>query len=126
MNAPTLISIVDDDPSVGKGLSSLLRAAGFESSFHLGADEFLLSLQIHAPDCIITDINMPGIDGFDLVGLLRERGVETPVIMITARREPHLRARASEVGADFLEKPFNAEALLSLIERCLPRRDALD
>jgi FixJ family two-component response regulator len=71
-------------------------------------------------DCIITDINMPGMSGFDLIELLTARGSTVPVIMVTARTEPELGAKAAAGGAVcLLMKPFEADALIGYLERAL-------
>lgn len=69
-------------------------------------------------DCVITDIHMPGISGFDLKRLLVARGSATPVIMVTARAEPGLEVKAAASGAVcLLRKPFETDALIACLDR---------
>ena len=78
-----LIAVVDDDKSVGKALNRLLRSAGLNvETFGSGA-EFLKSLQNHSPDCVVLDLQMPQVDGFEVQSRLAQTGVHLPVIAIT-------------------------------------------
>jgi FixJ family two-component response regulator len=91
------------------------RACGFAS-----AEEFLASDARTSSDCVITDIQMPGMSGFDLTRLLKARDWRVPVIMITARGEPGLEARAAASGASsLLRKPFGADDLMGCLKKAL-------
>jgi FixJ family two-component response regulator len=91
------------------------RACGFAS-----AEEFFAAGARTSCDCVITDIQMPGMSGFDLMRLLMAGDWRVPVIMITARREPGLEARAAASGAIcLLRKPFGADALIGCLEKAL-------
>jgi FixJ family two-component response regulator len=78
----------------------------FESGF-----ELLTALESRLPDCILLDIRMPGIGGFEVQRRLHERGIHLPTVIITAQDDPQVRERATAVGADFLSKPFSAQLL---------------
>lgn len=113
-----LISVIDDDESLRSALVGLLRSHGYEAAGFPTAEAFLDAGD--APDCIVTDIQMPGISGIELKEELSRRGDRTPVIMITARPDPNLEVRARASGAVcFLRKPFDAGDLVNCIESAL-------
>lgn len=111
-----VVSIVDDDRSVRDGLSSLVRSIGADSHSFASALEFLESPYVDTSDCLIADVQMPGMSGLDLQDELVRRGSHLPIILITAFPSRAARARAEAGGAlFFLEKPFDAQTM----ERCL-------
>src|SRR5476649_1760378 len=113
-----LISVVDDDDSFRTALIELLRSLGYGVRGFTSAEEFIAGDGEAWCDCIITDIQMPGMSGFDLKRLLAARGSEKPVIMITARVEKSLEARAAASGAVcLLTKPFEMDSLLDCLAR---------
>jgi FixJ family two-component response regulator len=115
------IAVVDDDASIRKALSSLLRSMGYAVALFDSGEAFLAAPE--SGDCVITDLQMPGMSGLDLLERLREHGIDTPVIVITAFPEPAVRQRALQLGARaFFSKPFDAGAILAEIEAAiLPR-----
>lgn len=114
----SLISIIDDDDSLRSALVGLLRSHGYAASGYGSAEEYLSAAP--GSDCIVTDIHMPGLSGIELKEELSRRGDLTPVIMITARGEPGLEARARASGAAcFLKKPFDTNELVGFIESAL-------
>jgi FixJ family two-component response regulator len=120
MPAGQLISIVDDDTSMREALVGLVRSFGFDGRGFASAEDFLASGDLGLFACAITDIQMPGMSGFDLKRELNIRHRALPVIMITARTEPGLEERALSSGATcFLRKPFEAETLLNYLENAL-------
>jgi FixJ family two-component response regulator len=107
-----LICIIDDDLSVRKALVELIISLGYRCSGYESAEAVLSSGEVDCAACIVTDIRMPGIDGFALKRVLDSRGCTAGVIMMTARVEGHLERRALEAGAVcFLRKPLRADAL---------------
>ncbi|MFH0297200.1 response regulator [Bradyrhizobium sp. 31Argb] len=115
-----LISIVDDDPSMRDALASLIRSLGHDVRAFASAEEFLASHQLERFSCAITDIQMPGMNGFELKRQLSLHHGAVPVIMITARAEPDLEERAMSSGAaSFLRKPFEAETLVGCLAQAL-------
>jgi len=111
-----LIFIVDDDPPVLKGLSRLLRGRGFQVRTFASAEAFLGALGAEAPACLLLDMRMPGMDGLDLMDALARRGVETPVVVITAYLDDGLARRCKAAGASAcLTKPVEPSALLQAI-----------
>ena len=113
-----LISVIDDDESLRDALVGLLRSHGYKADGYPTAEAFLDAAQ--TTNCIVTDIQMPGISGIELKEELSRRGDHTPVIMITARPDPNLETRARASGAAcFLRKPFDAGDLVACIESAL-------
>jgi FixJ family two-component response regulator len=115
-----LIAIVDDDGSFRIALVESVSSLGYGAHGFRSADEFIAGGGGGSYDCLITDIDMPGISGLDLKRLLADRGSRMPVIMITALAEPDLEARVAAAGVVFLpRKPFEAGALIDCLERTL-------
>jgi FixJ family two-component response regulator len=110
------IAIVDDDSSVRTAIHGVLRSAGFKAIPFASGEDFLAADQVGNPVCVITDIKMPGMSGFDLQQRLANDGNRVPVIFISSHGTEKTRARALEAGAiGFLDKPFDDEALLELV-----------
>jgi FixJ family two-component response regulator len=115
-----LIAVIDDDESFRTALVDSLDSLGYGASGFTSAEEFLGAEREGPYDCIITDIHMPGMSGFDLKRLLDARGSRTPFIMVTARTEPNLEIKAVGGGATcLLKKPFETDALIDCLERAL-------
>ena len=111
-----MISIVDDDSFVREATKSLLRSVGYGAATFASAEEFLQSDQIDATSCLITDMQMPGLNGVELQSLLLAQGYRMPMIFVTASVEEKTRARALTAGAlAFLTKPFNVERLIEYV-----------
>ena len=120
MAAGHLISIVDDDDSMRDALVGLFRSLGYDARGFASAEDFLACGDLERFSCAITDIQMPGMNGFELKQRLDERHGTLPVIMITARPEPDLREKAMSIGAaSFLRKPFDTETLVDCLEKAL-------
>jgi FixJ family two-component response regulator len=112
------ISIIDDDESTRLALAGLVRFFGFEPKTYGSAEEFLASDAGEQPCCIISDIHMPGLSGLELKRWLDDHDRAAPVILITARSEPHVLAQADASGAVcLLRKPFDAAALLASLKK---------
>ena len=117
MSTEPLIAVIDDDEPSRTAIKEALSVLGYCAHGFASADEFLAAGDECSYDCIITDIHMPGINGFDLKRRLTARGFATPVIMITARTEPGLEAMAAELGAVcLLRKPFESDALTGFLK----------
>lgn len=115
------IAIVDDDEGLCSALVGLMRSVGCRGEPFFSAEAFLSSDDLLDFDCIICDVRLPGISGFNLVVRLRERSCDTPVILMTAMTEARLGNEAVSVGAQcLLRKPFATQALLDWIERSVP------
>jgi len=115
-NVP-LVSVVDDDESVRESLRGLIRSVGFRVEAFASAEEFSNSEQLHATDCLILDVRMPGMTGLELQRHLAASEHDIPIIFITAHgSDEGVRSRALRAGAvAYLTKPFSEEALLEAI-----------
>ena len=112
------ISIIDDDESMRLSLAGLVRSFGFDARTFGSAEEFLARGASESSSCIITDIQMPGISGLELKQWLDDHASTAPVILITARTEPHIHAHARTCGAAcVLKKPFDADSLLACLRK---------
>jgi two-component system, LuxR family, response regulator FixJ len=111
------IFIVDDDESVCRALDILLVAYGFRVDTFNCAENFFRAVPNSAPGCLILDIHMPGIDGWEALQRLIKSGSSRKVIIISADKNGGLNEKALEAGAvGFLQKPFNDKALVDLIK----------
>ena len=118
--ADPLISIVEDDESLRQAMVGLVRSLGYRVAGYPNAEDFLAADARERSNCVVTDIQMPGLSGIDLKERLVADGVATPVIMVTARAEAAIEDRARACGAFcFLKKPFEAETLIECLGRAL-------
>jgi FixJ family two-component response regulator len=117
-----VISIVDDDPFARDAIGDLVQSLGHRAVTYPSAEQFLNSGSIGEVACLITDLQMPGMTGFDLQDYLQTAGYDTPVIFISAFPEERFRARALNAGAiAFLSKPFTEDSLIGSIDTALAR-----
>lgn len=115
-----MISVVDDDLRLLESLTDLLDSAGYAVRSFQSARGFLAdSTAMSEADCVIADIGMPHIDGFELEKLTRQARPELPVILITGRHEIADQQRAIAQGNRFFRKPFDGQALLGAIGQAL-------
>ena len=123
MTAPTaLVFLIDDDASVRKGVSRLLRSAGHKCETFASANEFLSREPHPGPACLIVDVRMPGLNGMELQDLLAQRRREEQLIFITGHGDISMCSQAMKAGAvDFLPKPFGDDQLLECVGRALTR-----
>ncbi len=117
------ILVVDDDPSILDMTEDLLTEAGFEVTKCGSGEEALELAEERDWDVVLSDLQMPGIDGLDLLAEMRERRPHTPIILMTAFGTIQVAVSAMRAGAlDFVTKPFQAEELLVSLERAFERR----
>ncbi len=123
MNPPGfLVFLVDDDPSVRRGLTRLLLSAGHSVEVFASAAEFLARAPHVGPSCLILDIRMPGLNGLDLQERLTRQSRDEQIVFITGHADVPMSVHAMKAGAvDFLPKPFDNEALLRAVDRALAR-----
>jgi two-component system, LuxR family, response regulator FixJ len=113
------VYVVDDDDAVRDSLDAYLTLKGMNVTAFGSAQE-LLDHEDISPNILILDVNMPSIDGFMLVEMLREQGHEEPVVLITGLGDPDTRARAERAGvAAFFDKPIDPPVLFSTLTRLL-------
>jgi len=114
------ISIVDDDAAIRDALKSLMRSARFNVDAFGSAEEFLASDRVHDTECLILDVYLPGMTGFELQERLRKKRKNIPIIFITAHADDASRSRALKGGAvDLLGKPVRREALFQAIQSAI-------
>ena len=118
----SLIAIVDDDDLVRSATVSLLRSMDYECCAFASADDFLRDTDCRY-QCVVSDIQMPGMSGIELARLLASRVPPPPVILITAYADAAaLAARASGLIVDMIEKPLDSHAFLAALQAALAGR----
>ncbi len=116
LNDAPLLAVVDDDADVRVALTRLVSSAGFAVETYASGAEFLRSIEDHEPDCVVLDLQMPEMSGFEVQGALSKDHAAVPVVVITGHDTPESRARALDLGAkSYLRKPVDDEALLGAI-----------
>ena len=125
MSEVPLISIVDDDALAREGIRQLIESLGYRAVTFSSAEHFLESSVIAETTCLITDVQMPGLNGLELQEALQSRGLQTPIILITGYTNEKHRSRALDAGAlGFLSKPFNEEALIKCLTAAIKVRSS--
>jgi two-component system C4-dicarboxylate transport response regulator DctD len=123
LDARTQVLLIDDDPHLRQALSQTLDLAGLKVEALGDAQGVAEWIGKDWPGVVVTDIRMPGIDGLELLGQLRERDPDLPVLLITGHGDVPLAVQAMRAGAyDFLEKPFPSDQLLDSVHRALDLR----
>ena len=118
MNAKDIVAIVDDEEAVRAGLGSLLRSADLNAALFASAEEFFDQGDLARYSCVLSDIQMPGASGIDLLVAIRSARPELPVILMTAFPDERIRERAASEGAyRFLVKPCDPDEIIELAER---------
>ena len=125
------VFIVDDDHNVRKAVAWLVESADLKAETYASAQSFLEAYQPGHPGCLVLDHRMPGMDGLELLGELRPKGIHLPVIILTGHGSAAVAARAMRAGAmAFLDKPFDTQDLLAHIHLALEQdarqRSAMD
>jgi two-component system response regulator FixJ len=117
------VHVVDDDASIRRAMSRLLRSAGFAAVGYETAQAVLTAAPTLSMGCILLDLQMPGMDGLELLGRLSELGIELPVIVVTGHGDVPTAVRAMKAGAvDFIEKPIDEAQLLAAIDAALAEK----
>lgn len=118
MSKEAFVAVIDDDEGFRTALVDSLSSLGYGARGFASADEFVSGDRSF--DCVITDVHMPGMSGFDLKRKLMSWDSKVPVIMITAGVEPGLEEKAAAVGAVcLLRKPFESSALIACLDKAL-------
>jgi DNA-binding NtrC family response regulator len=116
------IYVVDDDLSVREAVGRLIRSAGLDVKTFATAQEILANLGKEMPSCLVLDIQLPDLDGFELQDELARKDMPVPIIFLTGHGDIPMSVRAIKAGAvDFLTKPFNDEYLLEAIRDAIGR-----
>jgi DNA-binding response OmpR family regulator len=117
------VLVVEDDPSIAKGLEKNLRFEGYQVFVAPDGQRGLELAVDKAPDLILLDLMMPGLNGFEVLRELRRREIEIPVIVLTAKGEESDKVRGLDLGADdYVTKPFGVKELLSRVSAVLRRK----
>jgi FixJ family two-component response regulator len=115
-----LIAIVDDEEPVRRALTRLLRSAGLDVESFPSGVEFLESIPTRRPDCVVLDLHMPLMNGFEVQARLAESSAPVPVVIITGHDSTETRTRAmAGRPLAYLRKPVNDQTLLDAIELAL-------
>src|SRR2546423_6958147 len=118
------VLIVEDDEVIGQGMAQHLSAAGFDPMLVPRGELGLARLRYEQPDVCVLDLMLPGIDGWRLIETVRDEGIGTPIVVVSARGTEHDRVHALELGADdYLVKPFSMKELVARV-RAAARRGA--
>jgi FixJ family two-component response regulator len=121
MNPPPAVFLIDDDVAIQETFTDLLETWGVRVQSFYSGEAFLEAYSNDWTGCLIVDVRMPGISGFDLVKELRHRGISMPAILISGHGDASWEQEAIQAGARaFLEKPFRVEQLKDCLARHCP------
>ncbi|WP_200798583.1 response regulator [Pseudovibrio sp. Tun.PSC04-5.I4] len=119
---PSVIHIVDDDPSVRDALSLLFETEGFRVRSFANAEEFLGGVEEETPNCVLLDVHMPGRSGIDILKTLNGEKFPAPIFIISGQGDIPMAVEAIKFGAyDFIEKPFDVESIISRVREAVSR-----
>jgi RNA polymerase sigma factor (sigma-70 family) len=121
MNTPEqCIFIIDDDAAIRDSLALLLGLNGYKTLQFSNADDFLRAADPVWSGCMLLDIRMPGTDGLTLQGIMRERGINLPIVFMTAHGDvPTVRTALKAGAVDYLEKPVDPDAMLGAVRAAI-------
>jgi len=120
MDENDTVFLIDDDPGIRDSLSLLLSLKGVRTQPFANAESFIETYRPEWTGCVLTDLRMPGMTGLELQSMLRERGVQVPVVVLTAHGDVATARTALKNGAfDFLEKPVDDTVLLDVLRKAL-------
>ena len=118
-----IIAVLDDEDSIRRALGRLLRSAGFDVELFASGMEFLESLSAGLPGCLVLDIHMRGMTGFDVLSALEARRLQVPTIVITAFDDETAEPRALRAGAlRLMRKPIGDDELLNAVDAAIGSR----
>ena len=122
MPSVATIAIIDDDEFVRDALQTLIESVGYATMAFSSAEEYIASERIRETSCLITDVQMGGMTGFDLHDSLIRNGYSVPVILMTGLPTEKFKARAIGcAGVDLLSKPISLEHLMACLERAISK-----
>ncbi|HET9766624.1 MAG TPA: response regulator [Thermoanaerobaculia bacterium] len=110
-----LVAIVDDEEPVRRALRRLFLSAGIDVETFASGFELLDSAVAHQADCVVLDLHLPGLTGFDVMEQLAERAMDVPTVIVTGHNQPGIAERALVHAFAFLEKPLDARRLLDTV-----------
>jgi FixJ family two-component response regulator len=113
---PSVVAVLDDEPQMRKALRRLLSTHGFRVETYEHGNAFLTALASHPADCLVLDLHMPEVSGFDVLAAFASQHIATPVVVITGHDELGTAERTRALGASaYLKKPVDESTLLSAI-----------
>jgi FixJ family two-component response regulator len=118
-NVATTIYIVDDDPSVRRALKRVFSTAGFAVFTFESAEEYLQNSASETQSCLVLDLHLRGMNGLELLEILKKKDRAVPTVVITAHDEESVREQVLKVGAGFLVKPIKERALMEAVQQAL-------
>ena len=119
---PSIVYIIDDDPSIRAALDSLLRSVGLETRLHESVQQFKDAKRPMVAGCIVLDVRLPGQSGLDFQAQLVDLDIRLPVILMTGHGDIPMSVRAMKAGAvDFLSKPFRDQDMLDAVLSAIAR-----
>ena len=122
-NSKIMVYLIDDDDSIRQAIDMLLQSANMNVQAFSKGEQFLRINPQHNGSCIITDLKMKGLDGFSLCEKLHEKGINIPVIFLTAFDSQEYRQHAKEIGAaGYLSKPVDDQALIDTIHWAMSKK----
>jgi len=121
------VLIVEDDPTMRRGLEDNIRMKGYDTLIARDGHEGLASALKERPDLIILDVMLPGINGYEVCSTLRERALDMPIIMVTAKDQESDAVLGLDVGADdYVRKPFSIKELLARVQAFMRRSGVVE
>jgi FixJ family two-component response regulator len=121
-DAPSTVFVVDDDEFVREALETLIQVAGWRARTFASADSFLACPPATGPNCLVLDVNLPGLSGLDLQSVITGERADMPIIFVTGFGDIPMSVRAMKAGAaEFLTKPFSEQVMLDAIRAALER-----
>jgi FixJ family two-component response regulator len=123
---PPVVAVLDDEPQMRKALRRLLSTHGLRVEVYESGNDFLAALPSHPADCLVLDLHMPQVSGFDVLAAFKSQHLPTPVVVITGHDEPTTSDRVRRLGASaYLKKPVDESALLSAITSAIATNNSL-
>jgi FixJ family two-component response regulator len=120
MHMTRTISVIEDDDLFRRAVVSVIQTFGFHAVGYLNAPQFLSSLEQSPPDLILSDAQMPGMSGFELLKQVKDMGIQAPIVLMSGSTDLFLRRTAIDLGAaDYIAKPFEIHELESAIHSAL-------
>ncbi len=124
MAAEKLVHIVDDDDAVRRSAAFMLKHAGYRVQSHVSGIAFLKEARVAERGCVLLDVRMPEMDGLEVQEEMGKRGIDMPVVILTGHGDVAVAVKAMRAGAvNFIEKPYEKEALLRAIEEAYAHLD---
>ena len=124
MTTNGIVYVIDDDEAMRDSLNFLLDSSGYSVTLFGDAQRFLDALPGLAFGCVLSDVRMPGIDGIELLKLMKAQHSPFPILIMTGHGDVPLAVEAMKLGAvDFLEKPFEDDRLVSMIESAIQQAE---